>query len=493
VTLPSIAPAVGAGAVRAGARALGEFGATITFAGNIVGRTQTLPLAIYMALQGDVNVAIGLSLVLLAVSRVVRVVAMRDRWTSIPTSATIELRIGTLDLVADLTVGSGEVLAIIGPNGSGKSTLLRCLAGLQAADSGQVVVAGNVVDDAGADVFVLPEDRNVGVLFQDDLLFPHMDLLDNVAFGPRARGSSAREAATVADEWLERVGVGSHRHSRPREVSGGQAQRAALARALVTEPDLLLLDEPLSALDASTRVALRRELREHLRWFGGDTVLVTHDALDALALADRIVVLEEGRITQAGTLAEVAGTPRTPYAAELMATNLLTGIAHATTVTLTATPLPGGPVGPGGPDRPGEPVVELGPAASGVQHGPIESSAERELVAESPTQGVSLDPGPGASPSTVVVSEPHEGPVLVLIRPSSVTLHREPPEGSPRNRWPVEVVGFDPLGDRVRVRLAGPVSLTAEVTASAVEDLGLVVGVRLWCAVKATDVVVVDR
>ena len=524
VTLPSIAPAVGAGAVLAGARALGEFGATITFAGNIVGRTQTLPLAIYMALQGDVNVAIGLSLVLLAVSLVVMVVAMRDRWTTVDALPPVLLRrTENSAVLRNRTRWRVVVRRAFRPRrrsscASGpwtwwpisRSVPARCLpSSVRTVQGSRRSCAawpvcrrripdrsswpGNVVDDAGADVFVLPEDRNVGVLFQDDLLFPHMDLLDNVAFGPRARGSSAREAATVADEWLERVGVGSHRHSRPREVSGGQAQRAALARALVTEPDLLLLDEPLSALDASTRVALRRELREHLRWFGGATVLVTHDALDALALADRIVVLEEGRITQAGTLAEVAGTPRTPYAAELMATNLLTGIAHATTVTLTATPLPGGPVGPGGPDRPGEPVVELGPAASGVQHGPIESSAERELVAESPTQGVSLDPGPGASPSTVVVSEPHEGPVLVLIRPSSVTLHREPPEGSPRNRWPVEVVGFDPLGDRVRVRLAGPVSLTAEVTASAVEDLGLVVGVRLWCAVKATDVVVVDR
>lgn len=479
VTLPTIAPAVGAGAVLAGARALGEFGATITFAGNIVGRTQTLPLAIYMALQGDVNVAIGLSLVLLAVSLLVMIVAMRDRWTTPsdrvrrvdeptnessehdgrrgsqrPTpassiSATIEVEVGAFALNVELAVGPGEVLAVIGPNGSGKSTLLRTLAGLQPVDAGRIMIGDNVVDqavvdDAGADVFVFPEDRRVGVVFQDDLLFDHMDLLDNVAYGLRTRGTSALDAAAAAGEWLERVGLGAQSHARPRQISGGQAQRAAIARALVTEPDLLLLDEPLSALDASTRVALRRDLREHLAGFGGATVLVTHDALDALALADRVAVLENGRITQVGTLAEVTARPRTPYAAELMGTNLFAGTAHATTVMLAAT--------------------------DGTR-----------------------DAAPGGTGSSVVVSERHDGPVLLLIRPSSVTLHLDPPEGSPRNRWPVRIAGFDPQGERVRVRLVGSVSLVAEVTTSAVDDMGLVVGSQLWAAVKATDVVVVER
>lgn len=557
VTLPSIAPAVGAGAVLAGARALGEFGATITFAGNIVGRTQTLPLAIYMALQGDVNVAIGLSLVLLAVSLVVMVVAMRDRWRpddapadapaaasaeapapsrtwvpaaqtvasqsdivssspvvgssllagssrapSEPTSASIELRLGALELSAELAVGPGEVLAVIGPNGSGKSTLLRCLAGLQAVDAGRVVVGGELVDDASSGAFVWPEDRNVGVLFQDDLLFPHMDLLDNVAYGPLARGASTSDAAAAADVWLERVGVGAHRRSRPRQVSGGQAQRAALARALVTEPDLLLLDEPLSALDAATRVTLRRELREHLGGFGGATVLVTHDALDALALADRVVVVEEGRITQSGSLTEVVGTPRTEYVAELMATNLLSGTAHATTVSLTPTESrhdsasgsadATAPASTGGSPRSPSPASTGGSPGS-PSSGSAQSDGRRPTAAPGPSPTPARTWLDGAGAPTVVVSEPHDGPVLVLIRPSSVTLHRDPPDGSPRNRWPVEIVGFDPLGDRVRVRLVGPVPLIAEVTSAAVEEMGLEIGMRLWCAVKATDVVVVDR
>lgn len=349
------------------------------------------------------------------------------------TSAQVDLELGRLRLDAALAVEPGEVVAVLGPNGSGKTTLLRILAGLLAVDRGRVVVGGEVVDDPETGTFVLPELRQVGVVFQDHLLFPHLSLLDNAAFGLRARGVGREEARNAAANWIERLGVGPVRKSRPREVSGGQAQRAALARALVTEPVLLLLDEPLSALDVGTRTSLRRDLRRHLAGFGGSTILVTHDALDALALADRVVVLEDGSVTQSGTLDEVAKSPRTPYVADLMDTNLLAGSCVGNEVALDG------------------------------------------------------------SDAVVVVAEQHAGPVLVLVRPSSVTVHLDVPEGSPRNRWRARVVGFDPLGERVRVRLDGPVPLHAELTATAVADLGLVEGSDVWLAVKATDITVVDR
>ncbi|UDY36551.1 ABC transporter ATP-binding protein [Dermatobacter hominis] len=353
--------------------------------------------------------------------------------------ATVGLGLGSLELDVSVRVGPGEVLAVLGPNGAGKSTLLRCLAGLQAIERGRIVLDAAVADDPSTGTFVFAEARRVGVVFQDHLLFPNLDLTANVAFGLRARGVARAEADERARCWLGRVGLAGVARSRPGSVSGGQAQRAALARALVTDPAVLLLDEPLSALDVGTRAALRRDLRRHLAEFAGATVLVTHDALDALALADRVAILEDGRVTQAGMLAEVTGTPRTPYVAELMGTNLLAGTAVGTEVAL---------------------------------------------------EGGSWAPGP---PATVVVGEPHDGPVLVLVRPSSVTLHRDEPTGSPRNRWHGTIAGFDLLGDRVRVRLDGPVPLVAEVTAAAVADMGLAEGTSVWAAVKATDLAVVER
>jgi molybdate transport system ATP-binding protein len=219
-------------------------------------------------------------------------------------------------LRASFTAGPGEVLAVIGPNGAGKSTLLHVLAGLVPAD-GSVRLAG--VDQAGLEV----RDRRVGVVFQDRLLFPHLSARDNVAFGPRSRGVPRREAETLALDWLARLGVGDLADRTPDRLSGGQAQRVAIARALATDPQLLLLDEPFAGLDVGVAAALRIELARHLADFPGVTLLVTHDALDALTLADRVVVVDEGRVAQVGTPQQVAAEPRTEHVARLVGLNVL--------------------------------------------------------------------------------------------------------------------------------------------------------------------------
>jgi molybdate transport system ATP-binding protein len=344
-------------------------------------------------------------------------------------TAEIALTLGAMQLDVELVVEPGEVVALLGPNGAGKSTVLNVLSGLQPIDSGRVAVDGEVVDEPTSGTFVAPEHRPVGVLFQDYLLFPHMTVLENVAFGPRSAGVPKAEARARAQRLLDHVGVGDQAAKRPRQISGGQAQRAALARALATEPRLLLLDEPLAALDAGTRTSVRRDLRRHLGEFDGATVLVTHDALDALALADRVVILEHGRITQQGPLAEVTSRPRSSYVAELIGVNLLRGTAAGTGVAV---------------------------------HG---------------------------SDGHVEIADPADGEVLLLVQPNAVTLHlHRPSEASARNQWHETITGFDLLGDRVRVRLEGEVPLVAEVTPAAVAQMGLAEGGEVWAAVKATEV-----
>jgi len=344
--------------------------------------------------------------------------------------ADLHVSLGTLQLDVELAIGAGEVVALLGPNGAGKTTVLRTLAGLQRVAGGHVAIDGQRVDDPGAGQFVLPEKRPIGVVFQEYLLFPHLTLLENVAFGPRSKGMSRVLARQRAQLWLDRVSLGDLASQKPRAISGGQAQRTALARALSTEPRLLLLDEPFAALDAGTRIALRRDLRSHLALFPGATVLVTHDTLDALALADRVIILEEGAVTQAGNLDEITTRPRSSYVADLIGVNLLRGHAHGTIVELT-------------------------------NH-----------------QG------------QVICAEPTEGPVLVLIPPNAVTLHRDRPQGSARNLWCGEITGFDLMGSRVRVHVEGEVPLTAEVTPAAIAALDLIEGATVWTSVKATEVVV---
>ena len=349
-----------------------------------------------------------------------------------------ELRVryqGGFDLDLRLEVAAGEVVALLGPNGAGKSTALRTLAGLRPLDDGQLRQDGVVWDDPARRVFVPPHRRSVGVVFQDYLLFPHLSTVDNVGFGLRCRGTPKRAARLVAGAWLDRVGLTGYAARRPRSLSGGQAQRVALARALAVEPELLLLDEPLAALDAETRIEVRSELRHHLADFPGAALVVTHDPLDAMLLADRLVVLEAGRLVQQGGPAEVARRPRTRYVAKLVGLNLLHGHAH------------------GG----GIKIVE--PQGSG--------GAETVQAMESPVP---------------------DGDVLIAFRPAAVSVYREAPYGSPRNVWPATVASVDPYGSSVRVTVTGPVPLTAEVSTAAVADLALVPGAPVHVAVKAAEI-----
>lgn len=345
-------------------------------------------------------------------------------------AADVRVQRGTLTVEAAFDVASGEVLALLGPNGAGKSTLVRVLAGLLRPDEGRVTVDDRPWDDAAT--HVPAHERSVGMVFQDALLFPHLSVADNVAFGLRARKVGRAAARTAADGWLARVGLEGLGDQRPAALSGGQAQRAALARALVVDPGVLLLDEPLSALDARTRLTVRAELRRHLAAFAGSTVLVTHDPVDAMALADRVVVVEEGRIVQTGPPAEVARAPRTDYVARLVGLALLPGTAEGRTVRLE-----GGGV--------------------------------------------------------VAVAEEASGPVFAAVRPESVALYLRRPEGSPRNVWPARLVAATPHGATVRCELAGEVPLIADVTATAFAELGLAPGASVWATVKASEVSVYDR
>ncbi|MCX5413951.1 ABC transporter ATP-binding protein [Streptomyces sp. NBC_00059] len=327
---------------------------------------------------------------------------------------------GDFRLDVALGVAPGEVVALLGPNGAGKTTALRALAGLTPLTGGHLRLDGASLDDAP------PESRPVGVVFQDYLLFPHLTALDNVAFGPRCQGASRTEARAQAARWLDRMGLAEHAGARPRRLSGGQAQRVALARALATHPRLLLLDEPLAALDARTRLAVRAQLRRHLADFEAVAVLVTHDPLDAMVLADRLVVIEHGHVVQEGAPPDIARHPRTDYIAQLVGLNLYKGRADGHTVRL-----------------------ETGPV--------------------------------------ITTTEELTGPAFVAFPPSAVTLYRDRPTGSSaRNLWRCEVAGLETHGDRIRAGLTGELPLAADLTTVAAAELDLHPGAPVWAAVKAT-------
>ena len=233
-------------------------------------------------------------------------------------AATLRVRRGDFTLDLDLSVEPGETVALLGPNGAGKSTTIGCIAGIVAIDEGRIEVDGVVVDDPEAGILVSTEHRHVGLVFQDYRLFPHLSVLENIAFGPRARGVAKQTARAEAADWLDRFDLSAFASAKPASLSGGQSQRVALARALATRPAVLLLDEPLAALDVEIRDDVRAELAGHLRDFAGATLVITHDLADAAALASRVLVIENGSVTQRATLDELTANPATPWVSRLV-------------------------------------------------------------------------------------------------------------------------------------------------------------------------------
>ena len=349
-------------------------------------------------------------------------------------SLEVSARVPARRVDVDLQVAEGETLALLGPNGSGKSTVLGIIAGIVRPESGRVVLDDRVLTDVGpegARVLVAPHDRRTALLGQDALLFPHLDALENVAFGPRSRGTDRRAARSGAQRWLEEVGVGELAGRRPGQLSGGQAQRVAVARALAAEPRLLLLDEPMAALDVAAQPALRQVLRRVLK--DRTSIIVTHDPLDALLLADRVAVLDGGRVVERGRSRDVLARPRSAFAGRLAGLNLLRGSWEDGAV------------------HTGE-----GWRVHGLLEGP------------SPERG---------------------GDAIAAFRPQAVAVYRDTARdtsmGSPRNAFEVRVSELEARADLVRVH-AG--DLAADVTVQATAALELAVGNRVTFVVKATEV-----
>ncbi|WP_406367770.1 ABC transporter permease [Streptomyces sp. NBC_01546] len=471
VTLPMVAPGLVAGAALTWARALGEFGATITFAGNLPGTTQTLPLQVYLLLQDEPEAATSVSLLLLAIAMAV-LIALRGRWTgapvprkpagappvaeepsvpSVPAPAgepaadvlaevvpaeVLPAAAGAWSLHATVTgfnrltldAEPGTTIAVVGENGAGKTTLLRALLGLTPRAHADLRLGDTDVTD------LPPHRRQVAWVPQDGALFPHLSALANTAYGLRAHGVRRADARREARTWLDRLGVGHLAERRPAQLSGGQAQRVALARALAARPRLLLLDEPLAALDQTTRAHVRHTLRTHLAGFGGVCLIVTHDPVEAVSLADRVLVLADGQTLQDAPPSEVTRHPRSPWVARMLGRNAWPGMASADGLALAA----------GG----------------------------RLVVAEALPEGAQA---------------------LAIIAPEAVSVHRDRPGGSPRNVWPGTVREITAVGSRLRVLIAPDEApdLVAEITPEAAAELGIVDGAQVWTSVKATEVTLV--
>ncbi|MFI9101920.1 ABC transporter permease [Streptomyces fildesensis] len=464
VTLPMVAPGLVAGAALTWARALGEFGATITFAGNLPGTTQTLPLEVYLLLQDSPEAATSVSLLLLVIAMAV-LIALRGRWaggavarastskrpvddgpppadplTSTPSdgfpgpksSAASDRWSLHTDVTGfnQLTLDAepGTTIAVVGPNGAGKTTLLRALLGLTPRAHAELRLGSTDVTN------LPPHKRGVAWVPQDGALFPHLTALSNTAYGLRTHHVPRAEARRTAQQWLDRLGVGHLAHRRPAQLSGGQAQRVALARALAARPRLLLLDEPLAALDQTTRAHVRHTLRAHLDGFGGVCLIVTHDPVEAVALADRVLVLEDGRALQDASPADVTRHPRSPWVARMLGRNAWPGTATTSGLAL----------------------------AGGGQL----------VVADTLAEGARA---------------------LAIIAPEAVSVHRDKPAGSPRNVWPGTIREIISAGSRLRLLVTSDQApdLVAEITHQAAAELGLTDGTSVWTSVKATEVTLV--
>lgn len=343
----------------------------------------------------------------------------------------------------ELEVPAGRTLALLGPNGAGKSTVLSVVAGLLSPRPGLVRLGDRVLTDSAKGVAVPPQDRRVALMGQDPLLFPHLSALENVAFGPRARGAGRARSRVAAQEWLARMGIGELAGRRPRAMSGGQQQRVALARALAADPQLVLLDEPLGALDARTAPEIRQMLRRHLTESGTTAMLVTHDPLDAAVLADQIVVIDAGQVVDSGPTQTVLNTPRSAFGATLAGLNLLPGTATASSAEgETATV------------RVADDLV-----LTGIAHTALSAGDEAAAV----------------------------------FAPAAAAVFAGPVDGSPRNQWPATVGSVEAVGPTVRVHFPGPVDVAADLTPAATAELGLVPGSAVQLVVKATEIRIYRR
>lgn len=344
------------------------------------------------------------------------------------------------NLDVQFSVSAGEVLAVLGPNGAGKSTALHVIAGLVQPDAGRVRLGDRVLTDTAAGVNVATHQRRVGLLLQDPLLFPHLSVAANVAFGPhsrcrRFRAGHARDRA-LALGWLREVDAEQLADRRPRQLSGGQSQRVAIARALAAEPDVLLLDEPLAGLDVAAAAAIRAVLRTVVNRDRRAVILITHDLLDVFTLADRVLVMESGRITEIGPVASVLAAPRSHFGARIAGVNLVNGTVDADGSLHTDT--------------------------GARWHG---TPAEKLTVGQN---------------------------AIAVCSPAAVAVSRDHPHGSPRNTVAVTVAELDSRGPAVRVRAEdqsdGAPGLAADISVDAAAELRVTPGELVWFSAKAQQV-----
>lgn len=483
ITLPLVAPALARGTALALGRALGEFGATLTFAGSLEGTTRTMPLAIYLERESDADTALALAVALVVTSALlVGLTALPGGWiyrlrtwaerqlfkkidaAGASSSAHIQPAYPTepgssVELVAKLPersidnarleVSPGQFLTLIGPNGCGKSTLCLMIAGLLRTQ-GYLKIADKTLDEPGwHGTFVSPGKRPVALLAQNPGIFTHMSVLDNVAFGPRCQGQGRRRARQRAWQELHAVGASHLAYRQGGELSGGQAARVALARALATSPRVLVLDEPMAALDVPSRSQLRALLRERAKARAITVVMVSHDLVDIASLSDAVAVMDAGKLITQGPTAEILCTPSTEFVASLTGASLLNGTLAGDEAT---------------------PLLKLG-------------------------KGLSLrlsqwpQANDGQSPWQVGAK------AVALINPDAIALYPQQPKGSPRNVIPVSVSSLDGDGAVVSLslRLADGQRLRTRLTAAAIAELGIEVGTSLFAVIKATAITLEAR